>query len=233
MRYYLFGYYPDEVVKKYPQCMPVQEQPDNYDIESETSRTKLNAYEFPKAKPHLSFFLEKKAGLTNLIGPSNMGTADGLLMDRSMFEIFNKYKLYNSKFYEASIVYKKDKYEYYWLHVLLDYWDTNVDFNRTTYVKQKSLTIPGVQVSGDIHEIKYSNLEEKSEDYDRIGDVRINKLFLTEDFVKEEYDFFSFIACNTDLGYFVSERLLKEMAKLKPTGCRIFKQNILEEYTYP
>lgn len=232
MKYYLFDYYVDKTVNKYPQCVPSYRQPGNYDINSESSRTKLLHTEFPKVKPDLIFFLEKNANLTSLVAPDNMGTAQGLLMNRELYEVFNKYKLYNSKFYDASVVYEAKEYEYFWLHVVLDYDDPNVDFNRTTYVKQTSFTTPGIQANADVPELRYSNMSDKSKDYERTGHVRINKLSLVDDFVRKEYDFFRFLACSTDIKYFVSEPLLKEVAKLKPTGCRFAKQNILHEYSY-
>lgn len=232
MKYYLFDYHPDESVKKYPQCLSVFRKPDNYDTNAETSRTRLNAYEFPKINPKLTFFLAKGAGLTSLIGPDNMG-ADGLLMDRSVYEIFKKYNLYNSRFYEATVHYKDKSYEYYWLNYIHDLKDPHIDFSKTTYVDLGRYDKSGIRNHVGLTEIKYNNQKEVSAHNLENWNISINKLYLTDDFVNKEYDFFRFLACITSPRFFISERLLQELATLRPTGTVVSKQNVLHEYSYP
>lgn len=232
MKYYLFDHAAVDV-GVYPQVGSYMDFSD-YDKNAETSMTKLRSDRFPDVKPDLRFKLKKRARLTNFID-SFAGRARGLLMDKKMYELFNKYKLYNARFYDASVFFKDKKYDYYFLQVVFDRYDPAVDFSKTTYIEVPINEYRGIGVKfrEGCPEIQFKNIDEYVNASNEKINLSINKLILTSTFLENEYDFFYFLACELSPKYFISEKLYNELMTAKPTGCRFDVQNVLEEYSYP
>lgn len=101
----------------YIQCKGM---PDGYNykwFEQPNSMTNLTNDSFPDFEPDLVFELEKKAKLTDIVSTSNI-SAKGLLMNEKTKNIFEQCNLGQHKFYPATVIYKNEKHQYFWLHIL-------------------------------------------------------------------------------------------------------------------
>jgi hypothetical protein len=233
MKYYLFNYGVNNV-GTYPQTRHYTAFRD-YNENAETSMLKLRRDRFPDVKPDLRFILQKGANLSNFVAPSNMGRSSGIMMDKKMYALFSKYKLYNARFYEASVIYRATKYDYYWLHVVFDRYDPAVDFSKTTYIEVPNNQFNGIGVKTreGCPELIFKNIDDYLEAASINFNLSISKLILTSKFLENEYDFFAFTACFLSPRYFISERLYNDLLSAQPTGCSFDVQNVLEEYSYP
>lgn len=114
----------------YIQCKGV---PTGYTISIYKDATKLSSTEFPTFPPKLIWELEEKAILTDILSPSNIN-GRGLLVNKSVKEVLEKFNLWKVKFHPADVYVKEKNYEYYWLQVL-DSGFEGIDFKDTYYVK--------------------------------------------------------------------------------------------------
>lgn len=113
--------------------------------------TKLNNREFPDFKPELLFELEKNAKLTDAINPSNI-SANGLIVNHKLRQIFEGSIMKSHNFYEARVIYKSVSYDYFWLHFVKSDFQ-GLDLNRSIFYS----TLMGVY---EIEEVSFKNLEE-------------------------------------------------------------------------
>lgn len=116
MEYFLISNSTDKKeVGHYIQCKGM---PDGYNYkwyDEPNSMTNLTNDTFPDFEPDLVFELEKKAKLTDVISTSNI-SAKGFLVNEKIKNIFDRFNLMEHKYYPAIVIYKEQKFNYYWLH---------------------------------------------------------------------------------------------------------------------
>lgn len=129
--YYIFKPAVDspETGSVFPQ---VQKMSPGYDYKSANSVHALSRVQgIPDFEPNLDYFIvQSKAKLSDLLSVSVV--RGGFLVSKKFKEVLEGSKLVNHKFYPAKVSYKKQIYDYYWMHVISDFTDI-VDYNNSSF----------------------------------------------------------------------------------------------------
>jgi len=216
-KYYLLGYGTgEEVGGVYPQTEGL---PPGYDEDSPASMTNLSNWEFPAVDPDLRFELSPEAVLTNVVSPSNIN-ASGLLVDREVRDILEEFHVMNHAFYEASLAANGIPYKYYWLHMVPpDH--SGIDFSRSTFA---TFMMPLFRF-GKKDVVKCRDEAEMHEHIDKDDRFGFDVLYLTSDFMKQQYDLFRFPRIGTSPPLIASDRLCDELTGRGITGLKIVPQD--------
>jgi hypothetical protein len=89
-----------------------------YNHDAPNAIENLTSDEFPDFIPDLRFELDEDAILTDIISPSNLDFATGLLMNEKAKKIFESAKIFLHKYYEATIKVNTKTLNYHWLHLV-------------------------------------------------------------------------------------------------------------------
>lgn len=114
----------------YPQ---VQKMSPEYDYDSANSVHNLSREtdNIPYFEPNLDYFIVSgKAKLTDLLSVSVMH--GGFLISQKLKNLFEQHKLPLHKFYPAKVNFKKEFFQYYWIHIISKF-DYFVDFSKSSF----------------------------------------------------------------------------------------------------
>lgn len=115
----------------YPQ---IQKMSNGYDNKADNSIKKLfrHSKSFPDFKPNLdSFILETRSKQTDIL--SNALSGRGIIISSKVKSIFESVKTCPVRFYEASVIHKKELLnDYFWMHIISDYTDF-VDYKSSSF----------------------------------------------------------------------------------------------------
>jgi hypothetical protein len=214
MKYYLLSNSAKKTeVGTYPQTTGLV---DGYEEFAENSMVNLNSDEFPNFIPDLRFELEGKAILTDIISPSNLDYAKGLMMNEKAKKLFEQFNLIPHQFYEGSIKVHNNKLIYYWMHTLPPALGI-VDFTNTSFLE----VLPTQQ--------KIQRIFKSYEEYEKYGDgdlpndLEVEKLCLTHSFTSKALDLFCFPSLFT--GFIISQRLYDKINEMQLTGLCLEEQS--------
>ena len=214
MKYYLLS---NSAKKKevgiYPQTTGLV---DGYIEFADNSMVNLNSDEFPNFIPDLRFELDEKAIITDVIRPSNLDYAKGLMMNEKAKRVFEEFNLITHQFYEASIKSSNNQLTYYWLHTLPPTLEI-VDFANTTFLE----VLPTQQKVQRI--FKTYDEYEKYGDNDLPNDLEIEKLTLIHSFNSKRLDLFCLPSFFT--GFLISQLLYEKINNMQLTGLWIEQQS--------
>jgi hypothetical protein len=213
MKYYLLSNSAKkEEVGTYPQTTGLV---DGYEEFSENSMVNLNSDELPNFVPDLRFELDKDAILTDIISPSNLDYAKGIMMNEKAKNAFKPFKLIPHQFYEATIKANNNILIYYWLHTLPPTLDI-VDFSKSIFLE----VLPTQQRIKRYFKTYYEF--ENYGDSDFPNDLEIEKLTLTPTFLSQSIDLF----CLPSLfsGFLISQKLYEKINDTQLSGLCIENQ---------
>lgn len=132
MKYYLVSASAEEdVVGEYPQTAGIYP---GYNRNALNSMENLTSDCFPTFIPDLRFLLEDNAILTDVVSPSNLDFATGLLMNTTTKEIFSKAKIITHQFYPATLKTNHQLLDYYWLHLISPTLSI-IDFEKSVFLE--------------------------------------------------------------------------------------------------
>jgi uncharacterized protein DUF1629 len=154
--------------------------PDGYTVrfyDRPNSMTKLNNDEFPKDNTELIWQMEPKAILTDVVSASNI-TAQGLLCNNKVREIFESHKLCEHKFYPATLIHEGKELNYHWFHPIEQDLDI-IDFEKSEF----ALTDYARFAKESIYLNSYSDVSKIREAKPRNRLLSIMKLKLIESIV--------------------------------------------------
>lgn len=169
---------------------------------------------FPDFKPELSFALEKKAKLTDVLSQASV-SADGLLINERVKDIFEKYNLIDHCFFSAQVRDQKEKsHLYYWLHLVAkqEYIDW-IDFPGSTFLLEKGIgNFEHVRINS---KEEYDQKEREAEDMDTLATIVIDRIVGSSSFDKK---LSLFVFPKIDNRIFVSSDLKEELSNSGVTG---------------
>ncbi|MFD2823983.1 hypothetical protein ACFS5M_09895 [Lacinutrix iliipiscaria] len=187
-------------------------------FDQEDSMTNLENDTFPKVIPDLTFEIDDKGKLTDVISPSNL-SARGFLFNEQVRKIFNSFHLPNHKIYNALMKHKSEILNYFWLHpVKSDL--IGVDFKKSKFIITNFAFIEQSEIDITSEEDYFKKLSALS-----FKHIRVKQLVLTEAFQRETYDLFFFPYIHSY--FFISERMAKSIKESKVSGFSIKEQNII------
>jgi hypothetical protein len=183
--------------------------------------TNLSNDDFPDFEPELIFELEEKAKLTDVISPSNI-SAKGFLVNGKVKNLLSGFVLMEYKYFPATVIFRKEKLEYYWLHFKENEHDflANVNFKSSSFfianlafMRVDSISIQSYEDFID----KKANLSMKH--------ILADKIALNNTLMAQNYDLFYISYINNN--FFASESLKKAIADKNITGFSIIEQSVL------
>lgn len=212
MKYYLISNSAEEKeVGCYPQTSGLFE---GYDHGAPNAMENLTSDEFPDFVPDLRFELDEEAILTDIISPSNLDFATGLLMNAKAKQIFDTARICPHKYYDASLKVETTTLTYHWLHLVNPSFK-DIDFPKSHFVE----LLPGNK--------KTEHSFNKESEFEKVyssttNPVRAQKIILIESAKNENYDLFFFPFIHS--GLIASEQLCQELKKANITGLKFDEQ---------
>jgi methionine synthase II (cobalamin-independent) len=214
MKYYLLSNSAKKnEVGTYPQTTGLV---DGYEEFAENSMVNLNSDEFPNFIPDLRFELDEDAILTDIISPSNLDYAKGLMMNEKAKKIFERFNLIPHKFYEASIKVNNSKFTYYWMHTIPPALDI-IDFANSSFLE----VLPTQEKIQRIFQ-NYDEYE-KYGDIDLPNDLEVERLILIQSFHSKKIDLFCLPGLFTS--FLVSQKLYDKIKETQLTGLHFEEQS--------
>jgi hypothetical protein len=213
MKYYLISNSAEEKeVGCFPQTSGLFE---GYNHDAPNAMDNLTSDEFPDFIPDLRFELDEDAILTDIISPSNLDFATGLLMNEKAKKIFEPAKIISHKYYQASLKVKNKLLDYYWLHLIAPPLSI-INFSDSIFLE----VLPGQK--------KVQRIIKSEKEYDsyydsyNINPLEIFKLSLTKDFNDQRFEVF----CLPQIfpGLLISDRI-SSLLKENITGLSYKEQN--------
>jgi hypothetical protein len=114
-------------------CPQIQKMSPNYNYDAENSVHALSKAHksFPDFIPDLNYFiLHNKAKLSDVLSTAMIHR--GFLISKKLKNIFEQFTIAEHRFYPATVAYKKQFYEYYWMHIICDMTD-EIDYPKSTF----------------------------------------------------------------------------------------------------
>jgi hypothetical protein len=104
-----------------------------YNYKSDNSVHALSRIQgIPEFEPNLDHFVaHSKAKLSDLLSVSVI--RGGFLISKKLKEILEQFNLVSHKSYPAKVSYKKELYDYYWMHIASDF-TNDVDYNNSSFI---------------------------------------------------------------------------------------------------
>ncbi len=207
----------------YPQ---VQKMAPAYDYKASNSVYALtkSVTEFPDFTPNLDYFVvHSKAKLTDLLSVTPVD--GGFLVSPRLRILFENFNVAPHRFYSARVHYKKEFFEYYWLHIICNL-TSYVDYPRSTffayYNYKHNLGYVDIQSK---EEMKIKKEILKKDNPAKTITIWAEKIRLNSDFDKS-LDLFE--VGSFDRNYYISNRLKTAIEAEKITGCYIHSAENLE-----
>lgn len=204
----------------YPQCEGV---PDGYDFgmyDNPNSITNLNNDFFPDFEPEIIVQLDKKAKLTDVVSHTNFYSR-GLFVNEKVKNILEHFKLPNHKFYSGTLIYNKQKLQYYWFHLV------KKDLHGIDFVQSEFRT--GFSPNDLDDEVLEVNSYDDFKNYKKVKPKPFNiwgsNIKLEEKYCNYNLDIIYFPFIHRDI--FASENLVNKLKEEKITGLDIIEQNFL------
>ena len=199
----------------YPQ---VQEMSVKYDYDAKNSVRQLGRCHnsFPPFEPNLnSFVLNSKAKPTDFLSNSIIGPR-GFLLSGKAKNILESCNLEGYKFYKASVLFKKENIEYYWMHYIFNVRSSvNYKASRFFIYQNFSTKLDYIDVVSEKDLLKK---EKKLEENNPELTLAIWGEKIQLDFSIDEKGLDFFKIGKFDSSYYVSERLYNLFEKHKITG---------------
>lgn len=176
----------------------------------------------PDYEPNLDYFIVNgKAKLSDLLSVSVI--YGGFLISEKFKTVLQQFNLPNHKFYPAKVQYKKQFYDYYWLHIICDLTD-NVDYQKSTFFVYHNFSknIGYIDIASK-DEIIQKRAKLKSDNPGKTVTIWAEKIFLNTPFKKLDL----FEIGMFDANCYISERLQQSIIKEKITGCTLTPANNL------
>lgn len=197
----------------YPQ---VQKMSHEYNYKADDSVYELSkkTQEFPENEPNLNYFVvHNKAILTDLLSVSMV--YGGFLISKKLKILLENFNLANHKFYPAKVYYKRDYYDYYWIHIISKLSDA-VDYKNSVFFiylnYSQHLEYIDIFSLEDLY-LKRNKIKEKYAG--KTVTIWAEKISLNKNFVTK-LDLFDIGVFDSD--YYVSEILKNAIEKNKITG---------------
>lgn len=198
----------------YPQ---IQKMVPNYDNKDKKSVYSLSKFynSFPNFEPNLNgFVIQGRAKLTDFLSNSIIRT-NGFLLSENAKQIFESCNLNGYKFYQAKIFYKKNCFNYFWLHFISNV-RNSIDYGKSRFFIfqnfSKKLEYIDVISEEDLIE-KEKSLQEKNPGKTIV--IWAETIYLNSSFDKK-LDFFK--VGKFDSNYYVSEHLRNLFIEQNITG---------------
>jgi len=218
MRYYSVSNSADEkIVGCYPQTSGLFE---GYNHDSPNAMENLTSDEFPDFTPDLRFELDEDAKLTDIVSPSNLDFATGLLMNFKSKEIFQKYKLMSHEYYSALLKTRSEDLDYFWLHIVSPYPSSYIDIPNSLFWE--------ILPSQEKVERKFSSITDHEKYFEQsTNQLTIKEVILEESFETENYDLLCFPGVFS--GFLMSERLCNAILAVGLTGLKVKEQSFYKK----
>jgi hypothetical protein len=218
MKYYILNYSTDKSeIGYYPQTGGYYPE---YDIHGNKSMINLKSDCFPDFIPDLRFILDKRAKITDIIKPSNINKAKGLLMNQRTKDLLSLGSFQQSAFYNAIVENQNAKISYYWLHILSQSFD-NIDFNKSIFFTTKLAFKKDINI--DIYD--EVDLKNKIKSLNQL--ILVEKLVLKKEFLNSNNDIFYFPLIQGNFDFFISDKLAEIITNNRITGIALKEQNII------
>lgn len=173
---------------------------------------------FPDFNPELSFELEKKAKLTEVLSQASI-SANGLLINERVKVIFEKYELIDHRFFPAPVKDQKGKiHSYYWLHMVAKeeyfHW---IDFTNSRFLLEIGIrNFKPISInSKEEYDQKLREADDMADDMDTLADIVVDKIACSPSFNKK---LSLFVFPKVDIRIFVSNDLKEELISSGVTG---------------
>ncbi|MBN8785017.1 MAG: hypothetical protein J0G98_18300 [Terrimonas ferruginea] len=211
MKYYLIAPSVEEdEVGEYPQTTGTYP---GYNRNAPNSMENLTSDCFPNFIPDLRFIIEDNAILTDVVSPSNLDFATGLLMNARTREIFSKAKIIPHQFYLATLKTNTQILDYYWLHLISPTLSI-IDFEKSVFLETLPTQEKIIRTFNS-----YSEYDRYYESYD-LNPLTIDKLSLK---VNLKVDVFCLPGIFHDI--LVAEHICLLLQQKKITGLSYKEQN--------
>lgn len=169
---------------------------------------------FPDFNPELSFELEKKAKLTEILSQATI-SADGLLISEKVKDILEKHDLLDHRFYSASVKDQKGKsHPYFWLHLVAKPEYLNwIDFPNSKFLLEKGIrNFENISINS---KEEYDQKVREANDMETLADIVVDKIVCTPLFNNK---LSLFVFPKIDNRIFVSSDLKEELVSGSITG---------------
>lgn len=207
----------NETGKIFPQ---IQKMRQGYNYDSDDSIYALSKYldQFPIIEPNLDYFvLNNKAKLSDFLSTSLIGS-NGFLISDKVKNLFSRFNLMRHRYYPAYVCFRKNVYNYYWVHFIPDLIE-KVDFENSSFVILQNY-------SHKVGNINVSSLEDLIQKKERLKlnnpkktiTIWADKIHLLPNFTKH-LDLFKIGVFDTS--FYISESLKNSLISNKITGCQI------------
>lgn len=170
--------------------------------------------EFPTHIPKYIIIINKKAKPTDII--ERVSVPYGLVVNDKMKSLIALFSLPNHKFYNADVIYKKDKLHYYWFHFYDDIFQY-IDMEKSKFRMKRRDVVE--EFSFTSKKFFKSKKRETFEDFEKT--LKFTEIHLLETFPK--YDLFAFEGKTL-----ISERLLSALQENNITGYEVSEYDILK-----
>lgn len=148
----------------------------------------LTSDEFPRFIPDLRFTLDEDEGaiLTDVVSPSNLDFAKGLLLNDKARKVFESFKIIPHKYYHAFLKVNNKLLDYYWLHLVNPTFNF-IDFKSSVFVE----FLPGYLT----REQRFQTEDDFEKFYPYSNKVQADKIVLIKSIEDQKYDlmYFRFI----------------------------------------
>ncbi|MDR1545038.1 MAG: hypothetical protein LBS50_11685, partial [Prevotellaceae bacterium] len=163
------------------------------------------ATKFPDFTPDLSGFkLVRGAKLTDFLSGGQI--SNSLTISPKVKFVFEQFNLCPHRFYNMTILYKKEPQNYFMFHYLSNFSDF-VDYKKSTFVEDFLLNGTGENVEVNSKEELFIRKEEVKQKYGKIiYSVTGKSIVMNKEFSNMQLDFFEILIADNN-GAYVSERL--------------------------
>ena len=179
----------------------------------------LKYNEAPGFAPSLSFKLEKRAKITDVLSQAAI-SADGLIVSEKVKRLLSNFKLIEHFFYPIEIEVKTDL-QYYWLHLVAPLSNLDwVDFTNSSFFLKKGLRNIGEVALSSIEDYK-----EKKKEQGSLIRIKASKLVLGESF-NRSLDLFVLPRFGTSI--YISEKLKSQIIENNISGIELHEATEIE-----
>jgi hypothetical protein len=198
----------------------IQKMTRGYDYDSATSVYELAKFvhELPKFKPNLdAFLLNNKAHLTDVLSTSLINSS-GILISEKLKYIFSKSKTAVCDYYPACVSYKKNIYDYFWMHL------KSISYDSIVFLKSKFIVVQNYAYPIDT--INISSLEDYVEKKNTLKETNSGKnITIWSEIIAFNSQFDKHIDLfrvgTFDTNIYISERLKSVIEENRITGLDI------------
>jgi hypothetical protein len=206
-----------------PEFPQVQKMAPGYDYKASNSVYALSkaTERLPDFAPNLDHFVVNgKAKLTDLLSVSTVN--GGFLISKRFKKLIEKFNIAQHRFYAAKVIYKREFYEYYWIHIISNLAEF-VDYPKSTFFiyYNYSHNLGYIPIASK-EDFKHQKDKIKKDNPDKTITVWADKIKLKEDF-DISLDLFEIGLFNAN--YYISERLKTAISAANITGCDISTAN--------